>query len=344
MTTQQDCSIGLKKETTYGTYATPDLFLEHTSETLQSNLTRVQGKGMRPGSRAPRAARRVTTKIDAGGTVELEVPSTGFGTILEALLGTVTNTEVPTDTDVWQQVHTPKTSDYLESYTIQKGIPPLGGGTTHAFTFLGAQCASLELKASAGEILVATSEWIAREMVRTESYAAPSYPTVLDLFAFNHGGIYVGNTVTKATTTALASATGNALANIRDFSLKISNGLDANGFNLGGGGKRTRKAATGMLDITGTLTAEYDSTDLLDAYLDDEDLTFLLEFELPRELDTGIYATLQVHIPLIRLDGEIPKSNGGDVITQSIPFVGLDSLAASTAHIYAVYRSTDTAP
>jgi hypothetical protein len=345
MTTQQDCSLGIKKESEYGTYVAPDQFLEHRSESFDVNITHTQGVGARVGSTVARAGRRRRTKFEPGGSFDLEVPSAGFGIVLAAVFGTVTNNEVPTDTDVWQQVHTPKTTDYLDSYTIQKGVPPLGGGATHAMSFLGAQCASLELKASSGDLLIATAEWIAKDMVTSEAYAAPSYPTALDLFTFADAGIYVGNTITKATATALAAASGDPLASVREFSLKFSNGLDSNGFNMGGAGKRTRKAAIGVREISGSLTVEYENSDLLDAWIAQEDLTLLLNFQIAEvEIAEGISPTLQIHIPLIRLDGKLPAFNGGDVITTQIPFVGMDSLAVSTAPIYVVYRTTDTQP
>ena len=43
MTTFQDCSVGLSKETTYGTSVTPARFLEFTSETFDYAKNVVQG-------------------------------------------------------------------------------------------------------------------------------------------------------------------------------------------------------------------------------------------------------------------------------------------------------------
>ena len=71
MTTQLDCSIGLKEETVYGTGVTVDQWLEHTEESLDANLTFAQGEGMRVGSRVARADRRVLTKKEFGGGVGL---------------------------------------------------------------------------------------------------------------------------------------------------------------------------------------------------------------------------------------------------------------------------------
>lgn len=341
MTTQLDCSLGLKKESAYGTYAAPDQFLEFISESFDAGVTFTQGEGMRPGARVARAGRRRITKIEPSGSIEFEAPTSGLGAILQAVFGQVTNTEVPTATGVFQQVHTPATTDFLDSFTIQKGIPPLGGGATHPITFLGAMCNSIELSAAAGELLKVNTEWTAKDVITDQAYEAPSYPTALDLFSFVDGSLFIGNTLTDATATALASASGSAAANIRDFSVKYENGLDGEGFNLGGNGRRTRKQAVGTAVVSGNLTAEYDTAMLRDAYLANEGLSMLLNFAHPTEIATGLYSVLQVLVPMVFLDGELPKSNGGDVITQSIPFVGLDTL--SGAPIKVVYRTLDTA-
>ncbi len=62
MTTQADCSIGFKKETTFGTVATPDRFLEFTSESLDFDRTYYQSPAMRPGSRLARSKGRALVK------------------------------------------------------------------------------------------------------------------------------------------------------------------------------------------------------------------------------------------------------------------------------------------
>ena len=63
MTTQADCSIGLKKETAYGVEATPDRFPEFIDESLAWNPTFVQGSGMRVGSRLAQLLGRHRTAL-----------------------------------------------------------------------------------------------------------------------------------------------------------------------------------------------------------------------------------------------------------------------------------------
>jgi len=81
---------------------------------------------------------------------------------------------------------------------------------------------------------------------------------------------------------------------------------------------------------------------LRDAYLAQTDLALLLTFTHTAVIGVGaLTPLLQVWVPLIRLEGELPKSGGGSVISQSIDFTGLDDLVH--APIAVVYRSTDVA-
>ncbi|HEY3434967.1 MAG TPA: phage tail tube protein [Solirubrobacterales bacterium] len=341
MTTQLDCSIGLAAESTYGTGVTPTRFLEFLSEGLDANIEFSQGEGMRVGSRVPRADRRDIAKFAPGGPIELEACTSGLGLLLNAAFGAQTNTLVPTST-AYQQVHTPTNTDPLNSYTIQKGIPPVGGGATLAHTFVGAVCDSIEFSADAGDIVKIVTEWLAKDILTATAYAAPSYPANLRLFTFVHGGIFINNgTLTVPTTTALGSITGSALANINKFSVKWSNNLDTQGFNLGGAGKRSRKNVVGAGSVEGSVTAEFSDATLRDAYLANSNLSMVLTFTRPEVINASVYPVLQIIIPAVRLEGELPKSNAGGVITQSINFTGLDNL--TNAPIYVVYRTADTA-
>ena len=344
MTTQLDCSIGLKEEAAYGTPVVVDQFVEFTNESLDFKPGFLQGKGQRPGYRVARAGRRSIGKIEAGGGITLEAPIKGLGIFLKAALGSVTNTAVVGQAGVFQQVHTPTVTDPLPSYTIQKGIPPQGGGATHAITFPGSMCSSLEINAKAGEIVEIVTDWTSREAKTDIGYAPPSYPAALDLFTFVHGQIVIAaNGFTAPTATALAAG-GTAVANITEFSTKWDNGLDSDGWNLGGAGKRSRKAWAGEGKLTGKLGAEYDSTTLRDAYLAQTDLGVLLTFTHTSVIGTSANPVLQVYIPCINLGGSIPAAANGGVIKQSIDFTGLDPQVTAQAPLYVVYRSTDAAP
>lgn len=340
MSIQSDASLGIKKETTYGSYAVPGQFLEFTQESLDYTPEFLTGEGLRPGVRVARAKRRSVGKHSAGGSVTVEAGTKGLGVLLEAALGVVTSTEL-TDAGVFQQVHTPLLNDFPAAYTIQKGVPLLGGAL-QATSFLGAQCESIEFSASNSAIVTVATEWVARDADVTPAYAPPSYPVDLELYTFLHGTLVSGGTFVAPTATELAAG-GDELANIREFSVKWGNSLDSEGYNLGGAGRRTRKAAVGMADASGSLTAEYTDNALRDAFMAQEPLSLILTFEHPSTIGAASKPVLQIAIPCVMLDGELPKASGGDVNTTAPGFTILDPLVPGQAPFYVVYRTTDTA-
>jgi len=343
VTTQQDCSIGIGLESTWGTPVTVSQFLEFTDEDFDAQVATVQGKGMRVGARVTRSARRVISKVDPGGKLTIEAPIKGLGSLLNAALGSFTNTAVPAQAGAFQQVHTPTSTDPLPSYTIQKGVPPVGGGATLAHTFAGMVCNSLEISGKDGDYVTVATEWLGKDFSTATAYAAPSYPAGLDVpFHFVHAALVLGGTVVVPTTTAPATG-GTVVANIREFGVKWDNGLDKNGFNAGGAGRRTRKPVTGAAALTGKLTAELTDAVMRDAYLLQQQLALLITLTHTAAIGSSINPVLQILVPAIKLNGKMPSANGGDVVTISSDFDGLDPLAGGSP-LYVVYRTSDTAP
>ncbi|WP_309129478.1 phage tail tube protein [Microbacterium sp.] len=349
MVTQADCSIAFKKETTYGTAVTVERFLEFTSETLDLDRAYHQGENMRPGTRVARSQKRILTREGAAGDITQEVQTKGFGALFELALGVASAwTEVEADSGVYQGVFTLVKDDFLPSATIQKGVPRLPTATTpggvDAFTFAGCQVSSIEFEMSSEGVLTMTTSWIGGRAVDTSTPYVPSagkYPQGCELFSFVDASLVLGGTITMPTATALATG-GTVAGNVREASISIDQALDDNGRNLGGRGERSRPGAVGLAEITGSLTVEYDTTLITEAVLEQKGLALVLTFQGPSDIgDSGLRPVVQIVVPEIKLEGDLPKSNGGDVITHSSDFVGLDPLVPGQEPIYLVYRSAD---
>lgn len=338
MTTQQDCSIGISApESSFGTGATPVTFFEFTDEGFEFKRTDTQGDGLRVAAALARAARRATTQYDVGGNLTVELFSKGLGKLFAAVTGTGTSTVV--SGSVYQQLYTLTGTDFLSSYTIQKGIPPLGGGATLPHTFTGMVASTMEIDVPNGGLATVKTEWLGKDMLTATSYAAPSYPATGELLTFVGATVAIGTSgVTVPTTTARGTVTSPlAIGNVTDLNFKIDNNLDGAGWRIGGGGKRSRPPAVGLRAVTGTITAEFDGATLRDLWLNQNNVSIVATLTGQTFAGGSVYPELSICIPACRFEGDIPNSNKGDVIAQSIDFTVLDGgVAASPFYLSTV--------
>ncbi|KAA9110183.1 phage tail tube protein [Microbacterium rhizomatis] len=332
MTQQLDFSVGMGKETTYGSPSAVTRFFESEAK-AKYDVKTIKGSGLRPTKGVARTSRQSISGFEGSTDIELDAPTRGLGFLLNAVMGAVTNTLV--STGLYQQVHTLSTTDPVASYAIQEALPPIGGGASNVHTFRGCVFDSLEISAKEGAYLSVKLSATILKMLTTGATAA-SYPSDDTLFSFVHGSIQVGGSLTEPGATTLAVGDAIPAVNISDFSLKVARNLDKKGWNLGGAGLRSRPPVLGKPEITGKITAEYTDNVLRDAYLAQTPLVLILTF-------TSGSNVLQIAMPAIKLKGEVPTSNGGDVITQSIDFEAFDNGTASQP-IFIVYRTADTTP
>jgi len=343
MTLQSDCSFGLKAESTYGTGVTVDRWHEFTEESITQDNEYIDSEGLRVGGIGVDLSRRTLGKVVAGGSESLEWVTRGLGTLLKAMLGS--NTSTLRSGSIYQQVAVPALTDPMPCYTIQKGIPPVGGGTTLAHTFTGCVVNSWKLSCQAGEALTADIDWIGRDMSTAVGYAAPSYVASPKTLAFPHLSLSIGvngtHTFTPPIVTTLATTTATAMTNVNAIEFTGANNVDDGGYNTGGAGKRSRIPVYGMREFGGSLTAEFDSATLRDYYLNQSDLHMIATWTSDQDLVGGsTYAALQVAIPSLRLEGKVPSSNAGDVIEQEIDFTAGRNTSLSTMYVVSVTADT----
>jgi hypothetical protein len=332
MAALQDASVGTAVESTYGTPVTVTRWYEFTDESFDYEKTVKQGAGIRVGSKVARSGRRVVTETQAKGDLTVELGSKGLGTLLQTCFGTGVSTLVSGTT--YQQNFTLGSTP--PSMTVQKGLVR-ADGTVDPYTYNGGVVDSFEIDCPQGDIAKLKASFVFRDMLTATAYAAPSYVSP-SLFHFAQGAITIDGTVTAPTTTALASG-GTAVANVRDFSVKVDNKLTADRFNYGGAGKMAAPTL-GLRGITGKMTIEYTDRTLVDAYIADTPLALSLTFTSSETLSTGT-AQLQIVLPEIKLNGEVPKANGTDLITLSVDFDALDNLTAAQP-IWLSLRTADT--
>jgi hypothetical protein len=332
MATTQDASIGVGTETTYKTGVTVNRWFEYLDESLDWAKNIKQGKGLRVGGRVARSGRRVIPTAEGGGDFSLECTSKGMGLLWSYLLGSGTSTLVGGTT--YQQVFT--LADTLPSFTLQKGMPELGG-TVDAYTYLGCTADSFEIDLVNADIATVKATIDAADLTTATAYAPPSYPAAPNLFQFANATLYAG-TLTPPTATALASGT-TPIANVRGGTVALSHNTKQDRYNFGGGGRKA-KPTVGLRTISGKLDAEYDSITFRDAVLNDTPMPLIFTYTAGA-LSTGV-ETMQIILPEVKFDSEMPKTNGTDLVMQSMAYQALDNLTA-TQPIWVVIRTSDTA-
>lgn len=333
MTSTQDASVGIGTEISYGTGVTVTRWFEYVDESFDFKKGTKQGQGIRVGGRVARSTKRVNPTADAGGDISIEACSKGMGLLWQACLGAGTSTLVSAST--YQQVFT--LGDAPASLTIQKGLPQLGG-TVDPYTFLGCSVSGWELDFTNADIATLKATIDAKDVVTATAYAPPSYPALPNnLFHFANGSISTG-VLTAPTAIALASG-ATPVADIRGGNIVVANNQKEDRFNFGGGGRKA-KPTIGLRSITGKLDVEYDSVLFRDAVIADTPMSLILTYTAGT-LTTGV-ETLQLVLPCIKFDSQLPMTNGTDLIIQSMAFTALDDLVA-TSPITICTRTADIA-
>lgn len=332
MATTQDASIGIGTESTYKTGVTPVRWFEYLDESLDWNKNIKQGKGLRVGGRVARSGRRVVPTADGGGDFSMECTSRGMGLLWSFLLGAGTSTLLSGST--YQQVFT--LADTLPSFTLQKGLPQLGG-TVDPYTYLGCTADSFEVDLVNADIATVKATIDAGDLTTATAYAPPTYAAAPNLFHFQNATLSTG-TLTAPTATTLASS-GTPIADVRGMTLAVNHNTKQDRYNFGGGGRKA-KPTVGLRAISGKMDVEYDSTTFRDAVLNETPMAIVATYTAGA-LSTGT-ETLQIVLPEIKFDTEMPKTNSTDLILQSMAYEVLDNLTAAQP-IWIVTRTADTA-
>jgi hypothetical protein len=146
-------SFGIVPETVYGTYVAPTRFHEVNKANMKKVKNTVQGGGLAAGRFAQLGSRRVVTTQAGTGSVEMELPSKGFGILLNNLFG---GTVVPVQqsaTAAYLQTH-PIADNVGKFLTLQSGIPDTTG-TIRPYSFIGSKITAIEFSCGVDELVIA---------------------------------------------------------------------------------------------------------------------------------------------------------------------------------------------
>lgn len=308
----------------YGDPVTVSRFLEFIDESLALDVQRIESAGLRAGNRVLRGDRWAPNRKGAGGDVNFEVATNGFGLLFKHMLG---NSVISTPTNgVLTRDHTYTLADLAQkSLTFQVGTPEVTG-TGDAFTYKGCKIASWELSNDIDGFLLLKLTLDAMDEDTTIALAAASFP-VATLFNFTQGQVTVGG----------------ANFDVHNFSLAGDNGLKTDRYFLRNSSLKKEPLHNALTALTGAFEAEFTDLSAYNRYVTGTPAAVTLTFTGPQiEAVTPTYfSTLQITLPQVRFDGATPDVGGPDMINQPLPFKVTND--GTNQPITLLYRTTDTA-
>jgi len=313
------------EESIYGTPVTCDRSFEVISETLERQNQVIVSKGLRAQPvNLRRGQRRALVARSAKGVVGMEVPSVGFGRILKHAFGASTIAQQGSTT-AWLQTHT-LAGTVGRSMTLQKQLRDSANALVQQFTYSGCKIVSIEFSISVQNILQAMVEFDCRDEDTTTAAAALSYPAGAHVFTFAQGDLRLG---------------GTSVAKVNDATTKLTRKLKVDGWYLGTGGLKSEPLENDFPDLTGSLSAEFDSDATFRArFAADSAIDMVLVFTGPTI--SGIYPELlRITVPEIHFTGETPKVSGPGVVVTKVPFEGAND--GTNPGVKVEYQSTDIA-
>lgn len=300
--------MGIAPETTYGTYVAPTRFIEFTKESLALKKTTAQSAGIAAGRLLALSSRRVLTRKEAQGSIELEVTNKGMGLLLQALMGTSVTPVQQGAGAAYLQTHT-LASVAGKSLTVQVGVPLTTGAVTRK-NFLGCKITSGEFSCEVGGMLTGSFEIDGRDVEETSVLAAASYS--------NQAPFHFGQMAVKAG----AFGAETALDGIRKMSCKIERPQDVERFYANAAALKAEPIENDQVKISGTIETDYVATTLDDLHTSDGATSMVWEF-VGANIESTYYDTFRVTLPAIRLDEGPPVVDGFGVVKPSFNYVGL---------------------
>lgn len=285
-------------ESTYGTPVAMTRWFEFLNESLERRNNVITSEGIRCGGarNLRRGSRRVISSRDGGGSVTMEVATTGFGRWFHHLMGAT-----PVITGSGPYTHVYALGDLAgKSMTIQKVLRDSASAEVEAFNFHGCKLLSGEFSISVGQILQLAVGIDAEDVDTTTAGAAASYtnPTL-----FN----FMGGTLNVA---------GAPVASVTDASITINNNLKTDRYYLGSAGLKAEPIDNELPTVEGSLSAEFISpATFYDRFAADTAATLSLVF-------VSGTSTLTIAVPEVRFTGGTPTVGGPDIVVANVPFEG----------------------
>jgi len=326
--------FGVVDEVTYGTAVAVTRFFETNGvPTIRPEMERAEADTLRAGSRVQSSLSFAPYSTGGVGTVNMPVPTKGFGWWLKHMLGTVASGSVVDS----NYTHTGTLGSLLgDFFTAQVGRPFAGSSAAaQPFTGEGGKITSWELSCDVDGLLTFTAELDFEDVsvATSGAYAlqTASYPSGALVFSF----------------TGAALTIGGSSFEVKNLTIGCDNGLDVDRRFLRGSGLKKEPLESAKREITFDCEAEFGSLTEYNRYVNTAAAStmaaLVATFTGPVAHAGATLPTLVVTIPAARFDNvDLSEGDNGATIMQSISGVARDNLSASPITI--AYTTTDATP
>lgn len=315
-----DAQIGMVVESSYGMGATVTRFLPLVSETLKKDISPTESGAQIAGAQVLRSTQWKQGNATVGGDTNHELYDQSLGMLARAWFGTVTTvgTAVP-------YAHTFFPASPSVSLTQQVGRPATYGSVI-PFTYTGCKAQSWQISAAAGEIVTASTTWIAQEETMGTAIAAPSYASNLTPWHARSGNLTMDGTLIPVRSFNVGGE--NSLADDRRYlgSTIIAEPLRADLANYTG----EFEAEWGNV---GTAAATY-GTALYQKFLAGTEGTLVYTM-----VSGTLSGTIQANV---RFDGNTPNVGGRGVTMHTVPFKCIASGTLDSNAITLTIKNNDS--
>lgn len=315
-----DAQFGFKAETTWGTAVTVDKFLEFNSESLNLEPTFLEPTGLRPGVKHKRANRVRISRKSVSGDVEMEVVTKGMGTLWKHALasGTGSTPVQIASSGAYTQIHTP--GGFVGfGLTMQIGRPQPSDGVVKPFTYAGCKISTWEFSLTDSEVPTVTFTVDGRSEATATALASATYASGATVFDFSQATLTLGGTA--STTSGVTSvASGTAVATIiREINISGETPMANERFGLGNAGLKAEQLENDTPTITGTLSAEFNKSELYDAFTANTTQAMVLKLE-GEDAGGGNLNTLEFILPAVKFKQAQPQVDGPDIVSMDVDF------------------------
>lgn len=306
--------LGVKAESTWGTFVAPTRFYPLISESLTEEIDRIESEGIVTGLRVLNSAQWAAGNVDVGGDIQTELYQQGMGALLKACFGAVSTT------GAGPYAHTFTPGDLTDDHlSVQVGKPDVAG-TVQPFSFSGMKVTDWELSMEAGGLVTLSSSLVGKQLATSESLATASFGTgAATPFTFKH---------------ASATIAGGA-ANVKKLTISGSNGLDSDRRFIGSE-YRAEPLEAELREYSGTVDLEFESLTQMNRFRN------ATEVALVSTISAGASASLTTTMN-VRFDGATPEVDGRGIVQLSAPYKCIGSTTDASA-ITAVLINTDSTP